>query len=446
MSYLGPRKLSDTFGPDPGRAKNEPVTPIGPVRPVTSEGVLDEVREWFATFICPLSDLDLDLLTLWSAHTHFVDKSYTTPRLVIDSPLPESGKTTTLEHLERLCLNPMQMASLSSPAMLARLLDAGMRTLLLDEVEKNLRPDKPGVEDLLAVLNTGYKRGGSRPVLIPDGKNGWTTKAMPTFSPLAMAGISPQLPDDTLSRTVTVMLLPDDSGLIEDSDWEFIEPDAIVLAERLAGWAADMAETVEANNQPELPEGCRGRAKEKWRPLKRVADAAGGRWPAVCTELIERDLENREHDREEGLMTERPSIALVRDIVATWPPNVTHWPTDEICQTLTDRYPERWGPSERYPKGLTTQRIGRYLGKQWHVRSVRQPRDGVKVRGFLHGDLHRLASRAGVISNPPKETGPTGPTDPTGTTKPCATCHTEPRTPGHATCETCRWRGSKGAT
>jgi hypothetical protein len=459
-----PRKLSDIA------PASRPVGPVRSVWPVTNEGsdqtgqdpeTLDEIRSWLARFIRPLSDLDLDLLTLWTAHTHFADTFYTTPRLVIDSPLPESGKTTTLEHLERLCFAPLQMASLSSPAMLARLLDTGMRTLLIDEVEKNLRQDKPGVEELFAVLNTGYKRGGSRPVLVPTKGGGWETKAMPTFSPLAMAGISPNLPEDTMSRTVTVLLLPDDTGQIEDSDWEFIEPEAIMLAERIAAWAESVADHLAGNSQPELPEGCKGRAKEKWRPLKRVADAAGGRWPDTCTQLIQRDLDNREHDREEGLMTQRPAIALVRDILDVWPDGAAHWQTDDMRDALAFTFPDRWGPTDRYAKGLTSQRIGRFLGKTWGIRSSRPTSGERRGRGYLYEEIQAVAVRAGVVDDPRKVTGQTGQADQTGhgetlpfvtgqtghngqtghasaTAKPCAICKARPSTPPNGTCATCR--------
>lgn len=69
--------------------------------------VLDAVRCWLARFICTMTDYDLDLLALWAAHTYLRVETYTTPRLVLDSPVPGSGKTTTLEHLERLCLHPV---------------------------------------------------------------------------------------------------------------------------------------------------------------------------------------------------------------------------------------------------------------------------------------------------------------------------------------------------
>ena len=116
---------------------------------------LDEVRHWFGRFICAVDDTDLDILTLWAAHTHLCWETYTTPRLILDSPVPGSGKTTVLEHLERLCFHPVQMASLSSPALLTRMLDTGMRTMLIDEADRCLNPAPNGVAELVAVLTGG---------------------------------------------------------------------------------------------------------------------------------------------------------------------------------------------------------------------------------------------------------------------------------------------------
>jgi hypothetical protein len=143
-------------------------------------------------------------------HTpHVAVQCYTSPRLLLDSPVPASGKTTTLEHLQRLCAAPLQAASLSSAALLARVLAKEIRTILIDEADRNLDPKRPGVEDLLAVINAGYKRGATRPVLVPAKGGGWDADEMPTFAPIALASNSPQLPSDTQSRTIRVLLLPD---------------------------------------------------------------------------------------------------------------------------------------------------------------------------------------------------------------------------------------------
>ena len=76
--------------------------------------VLDDVRRWLSRFILTIDESDIDLLVLWCAHTYLCLETYTTPRLLIDSPIPSSGKTTVLEHLFRLCANPIQMSSVQT--------------------------------------------------------------------------------------------------------------------------------------------------------------------------------------------------------------------------------------------------------------------------------------------------------------------------------------------
>ena len=51
--------------------------------------------------------------------------------------------------------------------MITRVLENGPRTLLIDEADRSLNQDKPGIDDLIAVLNSGYKKGATRPVLVP---------------------------------------------------------------------------------------------------------------------------------------------------------------------------------------------------------------------------------------------------------------------------------------
>jgi hypothetical protein len=106
------------------------------------EPPLDDVRDWFARFVCTVAESDLDVLALWAAHSYLCAETYTTPRLVLDSPVPESGKTTVLDHFKRLCRDPIQVASLTSPALLPRLLEQGPRTVLLDEVDRMLAPGR----------------------------------------------------------------------------------------------------------------------------------------------------------------------------------------------------------------------------------------------------------------------------------------------------------------
>jgi hypothetical protein len=139
--------------------------------------------------------------------------------------------------------------------------------------DRSLNPDKPGIDDLIAVLNSGYKKGATRPVLVPAKGGNWETAEMPTFAPVAMAGNQPKLPDDTMSRTIRVLIMPDHDDTVDDSDWELIEDEAQAIADELAMWATSIRDQVRSGERPSLPEGAKARTKERWLPLKRVAVA-----------------------------------------------------------------------------------------------------------------------------------------------------------------------------
>ena len=127
--------------------------------------ILECLRDWFGRFISVVNVNDLDVLALWSAHTHLAEQLYTTPRLRLDSIAPASGKTTVLDHLARLCHRPVQASALSSYAVLPRLLADGPRTVLVDEVDRVLRPGKAGRQSCsrsstVRLPGGGYLRAG----------------------------------------------------------------------------------------------------------------------------------------------------------------------------------------------------------------------------------------------------------------------------------------------
>lgn len=347
---------------------------------------------------------DLDVLTLWALHTHLVDVLYTTPRLLLDSPVPGSGKTTVLEHLDHLALDPVQAASLSSPSLLTRMLADRMRTVLIDEADRSLDPKVEGTGELLAIINSGYKRGATRPVLVPVKGGGWEAREMPTFGPVAMAGNSPNLPTDTRSRTIRVLLLPDLEGRVEESDWELIEADAEGLRQRIEMWADEVRDFV-ATDRPPLPEGVIGRARERWAPLKRIAVATGGRWPAVVDELALDDLAQQEQDREDGMVIDKPAVVLLKHLNEVWNDSEAFVETRDLLDRLIFHSPEMWGDESSFGKAITAQRLGRMLAGNYGLNSARQGDSG---RGYFRAKLNPVWRRMGIV---PSEK-PTEPTEP----------------------------------
>ena len=363
--------------------------------------ILDEVKAWFKRFIFA-DDEDLDILALFTVHTHLAKECYTSPRLQLDSAMPNSGKTTVCEHLHHLAYNAYHFAVISSTALLVRILQDGIATLLIDEADRSLDADKTGVKDMMAVLNSGYKVGATRPVLMPGGGGQWRPVEMPTYAPVVLSGNAPHLPDDTRSRCIRILLMPDLDGIADDSDWEEIEDEANALHLAIEIFADAVREQVKTM-KVDLPTGCRTRMREKWRPLKRIAVAVGGRWPAVCDMLIVRDMAEEEADRADGFFrTVPPAVAVMNDLHEIWSDTGifkldTFVPTKKLVNQLVFHNPEQWGEFSAYGKRLTEQRLGRMITQAARVHSTRIEHNG--ARGYRRVDLVPGWKRLGIKEN-----------------------------------------------
>lgn len=391
--------------------------------------VVDTIRDHLARYVSPASDDDLDMLALWAVHCHLAAETYTSPRLIITSPIPGSGKTTVLEHLERLVPNAVQMASVSSSAMIPRLIAAGPTVLLIDEAEKALSPNRPGIEDILGVLNSGYKVGGARPVLVPSKEDGWRAETLPTFAPVAMAGNAPNLPEDTMQRAIVVTMFPASEGDVDESDWELIDVSVRDLGARVAAWADGIREDVR-RTRPEVPKGCTGRIKERWLPLKRIAVFAGGTWPERVDQMIRHNLDEIARDREEGLSTMPIHVHLLRDMHELFTETGEDFLSTErdVLPALRARHPERWSTASSFGRDLTAQRLGRMLAKNFTIRSSK---DGEDRRGYQRGSFVRAWRAVGLDDGSrrfadPLPNKPSKPSEPSeASADPCPGCGDE---------------------
>src|SRR5690606_24088979 len=282
---------------DSGAAPNTDVPEAAPERPLSwlvppppgeesGASVLDAVREFVARYNAFPSEHCAPMLALWYAHTHAADHFYVTPRLILDSAEPGSGKTRVLEVAQFLVRAP-EMTISATTAALFRMVADGPVTILFDEVDAIFNPKNGGNnEDLRAMLNAGYKRSATIARCVGDAR-AMKVERFPVYAPAALAGIAGHMPATITTRAITVHMKRRRADEHVAEFWEEdVEREARPLRERLATWMATAGERVGAA-RPTMPPNVRDRSAEIWRPLIAIADEAGDHWPDTARAACE---------------------------------------------------------------------------------------------------------------------------------------------------------------
>ena len=171
---------------------------------IDGAAILDAVEKFFRRYVAFPTEHAFTAVTLWAAHTHAPSKTfYVTPRLVLDSAEPGSGKTRVLELLALLVLRP-EMTISATVAAIFRMLAEREYTLLFDEVDAIFNPKNGGnYEDLRALLNAGYKQGATIARCVGDAKQ-MKVQRFAVFAPVALAGLAGRMPATITTRAVTI--------------------------------------------------------------------------------------------------------------------------------------------------------------------------------------------------------------------------------------------------
>jgi hypothetical protein len=237
--------------------------------------LLTEVEAFLARFIAYPSIETRVAHVLWVAHTHRMEAWESTPRIAFLSPEPGSGKSRALEVTELLVPRPVHAVN-TTPAYLFRKVsdEAGLPTILYDEVDTLFGPRAKENEDVRGMLNAGHRKGAVAGRCVVKGKV-VETEELPAYCAVALAGLD-DLPDTLMSRSVVVrMKRRGPAEVIEPFRHRLHRPEGVVLAAQLEAWAR----TIPVGVWPEMPEGIEDRSADVWEALLAVADAAGGDWP-----------------------------------------------------------------------------------------------------------------------------------------------------------------------
>ncbi|ORV21340.1 hypothetical protein AWB98_27855 [Mycolicibacterium conceptionense] len=325
--------------------------------------LLDEASEMVSKYVAFPSEHHSVVVALWVLHTWVVNAFYVTPRLILDSAEPGSGKTRVLELLALLCRSAKLTLSTTTAALYRRIaaaVDEGLPppTVLQDEADAIFgKSATPQAEDLRALFNAGYRKGATVDRCEGDAKN-MKVREFPVHAPVALAGLAGKMPDTIRTRGVTIHMRrrrPDQKVA------DFRERDALAEAapirESLAQWASEH-EVGLADARPDMPDGVTDRSAEIWEPLLAIADLAGGQWPAKARAACRFFVISSASDDERLSLGQR----LLRDIKALIDAEGVNamWSADIISKLTSDpesEWRDLWG------KTLDQRRLAKELGK-----------------------------------------------------------------------------------
>lgn len=338
----------------------------------TGSELLDQVTAFVKRFSALPSEHCAPTLALWYAHTHIADRLYVTPRLILDSAEPGSGKTRVLEVAQYLVAAP-EMTFSASRAALFRMVAEGPITILFDEVDTIFGSKTGGGnEDLRALLNVGYKRSATIPRY--DAKTR-TVCRYPVYTPAALAGIAGGMPTTITTRAITIhMRRRRADEVVEPFRERTVERQAWPLRTALARWLRTVADSI-AESEPEMPVGVTDRSAEIWEPLLAIADAAGGHWPITareaCRHFVLADVPS---DDSLGVQL----LSDVRDVFTEY--GADRLPTRQLLAALLTLDDSPWNNLTEGP--LTARRLSREM-RRYGVAPVTFDAKIGKAKGYV---------------------------------------------------------------
>ena len=250
----------------------------------TVEFIAEELRR----HIVFENDTHAFTIGLWITGTYLMDNWGLYPKLYINSPERECGKTSLLCMIEAFAFNARMAASIT-PSAFYRIIQSEGPTLLIDEADRTLR----GNEELNGIINAGHTRRTAIKILsepTPDGK--WKSVEMSLWAPQVFAGIGTQA-DTLLSRSIKIsMRRKMVSEKVAAAPVDYFEQQEDVR-KSIKSWANQEGKSVAALDVS-IPGIASDRALDNWKPLFQIAASLKDDWPdRVLAAFNELEVNNK---------------------------------------------------------------------------------------------------------------------------------------------------------
>jgi hypothetical protein len=326
--------------------------------------------------------------------SYFQHMSSSTPYFLFIGP-PESGKTRGLQLFGGLSYRPLAAVSITGANIfryLGKDLD-GAGTVLIDEAESIDKND-----DLMSLLNNGYKRGQKVPRI--TGRENGKQEYFNTYCIKAMSVVRIPKNGPFLSRCVKIKMMqgvPYKVDIEAEDEERFRAIRKQLLALRLLSSQEPL---------PKIETPLRGRSRELYHPLLRVM--YGTKWyDLLLSQLMELDRERKEID------IESKAGYIARAVIAIYDQNTGGKRTDLLI--YNDEVIEKMGlaeveidgklllGSEELPFMTTKNDLGRIQSENLGAKpGVGKDSDRKSVRGHWYRPevIERLRQRYIAIEKP----------------------------------------------
>jgi hypothetical protein len=249
---------------------------------------LDSIASFIREYLV-CDDHQLTALTLWIAHTWCINSFQYFAYLDVRSPEPQSGKSVCLRLMAALGCKSTYVSAATPGTFTERLLANCSLTHLKEEFEQDKdRQERPvtfiaddchysfGVSErqtAVAILTCGSEFG----TLYSYGSDDYMVTG-----PKAFAGNAP-LPDSLTLRCIPIVLRRKKlSEHVKQGSLPIIVSASENLIDGLTAWSSDAAARLQqsASKPVQLPPAFTPRQQQCAEPLLRIANLAGGPWPA----------------------------------------------------------------------------------------------------------------------------------------------------------------------
>ena len=223
---------------------------------------------------CVLTPNEVDAIALWIIASYLINSFRVFPKLTLLSPEKRCGKSTTMEVIQSVAKDGVQLSSISSAA-IYRVTQQGQPTLLIDEADTFVKDGSPG---LIGIINSSHSKKGST-VIRCVGDN-HEAKTFNTWMPMVLASIG-ALSDTVMDRSIVINLrrkkLKEQVVRVPVD----LEDQQAAVRDALAAWRSSNEAAIK-NSNVTVPNLGNDRAQDNWFPLYSIAEAIGNGWLERC--------------------------------------------------------------------------------------------------------------------------------------------------------------------